>query len=413
MLVLVSPVFSADLLVEEFGQNPAFSSIAAAVNAAQSGDRIIIKNRAGDIPWIENITVDKSLQFLSFANDGFFVVQGDYQISLVAGMEVAFVGMYNTAGNITIGAGNATLRSVQVDVIDSYFVSGSVSLQNVAFNVNVVGTRFDGGRITIAYGNVIGNDLVSNQTLDKISIVHASAAFQNDTCYVVGNKVLETSTSSLTNGSAVHLSTPNQVVHVRNNYIRFRSRGINVVESTSQPIPNLCWNNTLRGEFSTIPTGTNTYGIALNNLGAGRIWEVMNNVLVEGSLASASVGIASIFSSSAQLNVYYNHLSVGWSTSLSGTFTFSSMNTLNSDIQLNNDLGTFSNSPAAIDGGNPAPVFFDLDLSPGDAGAYGGSFTLNNFFPLHTGAARVYHVVYPFNVRVGNTLDVRAFTFDR
>jgi hypothetical protein len=58
-------------------------------------------------------------------------------------------------------------------------------------------------------------------------------------------------------------------------------------------------------------------------------------------------------------------------------------------------------------------VFFDLDLSPGDAGAYGGSFTLNNFFPLHTGAARVYHVIYPFNVRVGNTLDVRAFTFDR
>lgn len=413
MVMMLSPVFAADLLVEEFGQIPAYSSVTAAVNAAQSGDRIIIKNRAGDIPWIENITINKSLQFLSFANDGFFVVQGDYQINLVSGMEVSFIGMNNTFGSITTGPGSADFRSIQVQVVDSHFASGSVSLQNVAFNVNVVGSRFAAGRVLIAYGNVIGNDIINNLTLDKISVVQPTADFQNDTCYIVGNKVFETSSSSVTSGSAVHISTRNQAVHVRNNYIRFRSRGINVVESNDQFVPNLCWNNTLRGESSAIPTSSNTYGIAYSNLGPGRIWETMNNVLVEGSLASQSVGIASISSANAQLNLYYNHLSTGWAVPTTGVFTFSSLNTLNSDIQLNNDLGTFSNSPEAIDGGNPAPVFFDLDLSTGDAGAYGGSFTLNNFFPLHTGAARVYHVIYPFNVRVGNTLDVRAFSFDR
>ena len=55
----------------------------------------------------------------------------------------------------------------------------------------------------------------------------------------------------------------------------------------------------------------------------------------------------------------------------------------------------------------------DIDLSAGDAGAYGGSYTLTNYFPLHTGAARVAHVVYPFNVRQGSTLRVRATSFDR
>ncbi len=404
---------AVDRIVEEFGQPPAFSSITAAVNAAQNGDRIIIKNRAGNVPWIENITVNKSLQFLSFANDDFFVVQGDYQINLVSGMEVSFIGMNNTFGSITTGPGTADFRSIQVQVIDSHFESGSVSLQNVAFNADIVGSRFDAGRVLIAYGNVIGNDIINNLTLDKISVVQPTAAFQNDTCYILGNKVFETSSSSVTSGSAVHISTRNQAVHVRNNYIRFRSRGINIVESNDQSVPNLCWNNTLRGEFSAIPGSSNTYGIVFNNLGPGRIWEAMNNVLVEGSLASQSVGIASISSSGAQLNLYYNHLSTGWAVPTSGSFTFSSLNTLNSNIQINIDSGTFSNSPEAIDGGNPAPVFYDLDLSPGDAGAYGGSFTLDNFFPLHTGAARVYHVIYPFNVRVGNTLDVRAFTFDR
>lgn len=282
MVMMLSPVFAADLLVEEFGQIPAYSSVTAAVNAAQSGDRIIIKNRAGDIPWIENITINKSLQFLSFANDGFFVVQGDYQINLVSGMEVSFIGMNNTFGSITTGPGSADFRSIQVQVVDSHFASGSVSLQNVAFNVNVVGSRFAAGRVLIAYGNVIGNDIINNLTLDKISVVQPTADFQNDTCYIVGNKVFETSSSSVTSGSAVHISTRNQAVHVRNNYIRFRSRGINVVESNDQFVPNLCWNNTLRGESSAIPTSSNTYGIAYSNLGPGRIWETMNNVFGRG-----------------------------------------------------------------------------------------------------------------------------------
>lgn len=48
---------AADLIVEEFGTAPTYASITAAVAASVDGDRIIIKNRAGDIPWIENITI--------------------------------------------------------------------------------------------------------------------------------------------------------------------------------------------------------------------------------------------------------------------------------------------------------------------------------------------------------------------
>ncbi|HQF29354.1 MAG TPA: hypothetical protein PLD36_12120, partial [Bacteroidia bacterium] len=68
---------------------------------------------------------------------------------------------------------------------------------------------------------------------------------------------------------------------------------------------------------------------------------------------------------------------------------------------------------AAINGGNPAAPFYDLDLTAGDAGAYGGSYTLDNYFPLFAGSSRVYLNTYPFNVRLGNTLNIKGNSFDR
>lgn len=94
------PLLATDRVVEEFGQPPAYPNITSAVNAAVDGDRIIIKNRAGNIPWIENIEVTASLEFLSYDNDEFFYVQGDYTITGATGRTVTFVGMYNTAGDI-------------------------------------------------------------------------------------------------------------------------------------------------------------------------------------------------------------------------------------------------------------------------------------------------------------------------
>ena len=100
------------------------------------------------------------------------------------------------------------------------------------------------------------------------------------------------------------------------------------------------------------------------------------------------------------------------STAVSPDFTFVSNNTTNQPLTVNAD-GSLLNAPGAINGANPSAVFSDIDLSAGDAGPYGGSYTLTNYFPLLTGAARVAHVVYPFNVRQGSTLRVRATSFDR
>lgn len=390
-----------DRIVEEFGVPPTYPSITAAVTAAADGDRIIIKNRAGDIPWIEGITVSKSLEFLSYQDNGFFVVQGAWTINSVNGRQVRIIGMRNTAGSIT-GSTSGNPRDTKVWILDSRLVAGSISFPSDAYDVNVVGCTLDAGSVRINFGNVVGNDITGAAGLEGVRVTPASVSFAGDTCHIIGNKV-----QGPASWEGIYVSGRAQAYHIRNNWVRHGWMGIEVQGGNSFGVPNLIWNNSIQGYTGS----SNIYGISLANTSGGSIWEVMNNAI--GSTWSGSNrGINNDSGNGGQINVYFNHVAAGFATAISTGFTFAGSNTTNQPLTFNAD-GSFANAPGAIDGGNPAAPFYDLDLTPGDAGAYGGSYTLINFFPLHTGAARVYMTGHPFNVRQGTTLRVRANAFDR
>lgn len=396
-------VRAVDRIVEEFGVSPTFPSINAAVAAAADGDRIIVKNRAGNIPWIENVTIDKSLEFLSFENDDFFVVQGNYSIAPANGRQVMIIGMRNTAGSVQASAGSSTLRGTRVRVVDGFFVNGGVQLASQFFDVDVVGCTLQNGTVGIYFGNVIGNDIDGSNINDEaISATPTAGVPVLDTCAIVGNKV-----KSRVGYTGIFVDNDYQVVHIRNNYVQHGWMGINVYGGNSSSVQNLIWSNTV-----TAYTGNfTTYGIILANTNSGSIWEIMNNAVTR-TWSGESRGIYKDSGNQGQINVYFNHVHAGMSTPVSPEFTFVGNNTIDQPIALNTD-GTFANAPGAVNGGNPAAPFFDLDLSAADAGAYGGSYTLNNFHPLHTGPARVYMTGHPYNVRQGSTLRVKAFGYDR
>jgi len=396
------PTFATDRIVEEFGQAPAYANITSAVAAAVDGDRIIVKNRAGNIPWIENITVNASLQFLSFTNDDFFYVQGSYTITGAAGREVTIIGMRNTSGSVTFAAGGS-VRGTSVRLIDSYFVNGNVALNNNNFQSDIVECTFLNGAISINYGNVVGCDIDASALNDEgISITGTASGFPLDTCAIIGNKI-----KSNLSYEGIFSNTEGQVLHIRNNYIQHAWMGIEVYEGNISGVQNLVWNNTVIAY-----NGQSTaYGINVGITNAGSVWEVMNNVVTR-TWSGSTFGINRDSGNQGQINVYFNHVTSNMSLPISAGFTFESDNTVDELITLNTD-GTFLSAPACIDGGNPAPVLSDLDLTPGDAGAYGGSYTLTNFHPLHMGAARVYLTGHPFNVRSGATLRVKGVAFDR
>jgi len=278
-----------------------------------------------------------------------------------------------------------------------------VQLANVNFDAEVVGCTLQNGTVGITFGSVIGNDIDgSNITDEGISVTGSVAGAALDTCAIVGNKV-----KGRLSYEGIFVNTQHQVVHIRNNYVQHGWMGIEAYAGNTGAVPNLIWNNTViayTGQFTT-------YGINLANTNAGSIWEVMNNAITR-TWNGENRGINRDSGNTGQINVYFNHVSSNVSPAISTGFTFEGSNTTNQAITLNAD-GSFLNAPGAINGGNPAAPFYDLDLTIGDAGAYGGSYTLTNFFPLHTGAARVYMTGHPFNVRQGSTLRVKANSFDR
>ena len=77
IIAMAQTMFGADLLVEEFGVAPAYNSIQAAIDASSDGDRIFIKNRTSDIPWVGDVTINKNIELLSYDGQDFFIVQGD------------------------------------------------------------------------------------------------------------------------------------------------------------------------------------------------------------------------------------------------------------------------------------------------------------------------------------------------
>lgn len=397
---------AADRIVEEFGTAPTYPNIAAAVSAAADGDRIIIKNRAGDIPWIENITIDKSLEFLNYMNDGYFVVQGNWTVVPAADRKVTIKGMRNTSGSIVF-SGTGPVGGTLVRVLDGHFVNGNVQFATDAIRGEIVGNLFENGHVRVNLGNVVGNQITTTGGAECIRVSPSTTQFQGDTCAVIGN-VLSASAAGGTWEGILVIGRA-QAYHIRNNWIQHSWIGIEVQGGTAQGVANIVANNSIRSR--TGGTGTR-YGINLANTQNGSVWEVMNNA-IGAQYAGDNRGINRDGGSGnqGQINVYYNHVAP-MQVTISTGFTFEGNNTTDQPVTFNAD-GTLDNAPAAVDGGNPAAPYFDLDLTIGDAGAYGGSYTLANFFPLHTGAARVYMTGHPFNVREGATLRVRANAWDR
>lgn len=140
-------VNAADLIVEEFGLSPAFSSISDALAAANDGDRIFIKNRGGLVPWIENLSIDKSVQLLPFENDSIFLMEGSITITPDNNREITIIGMHNINGTInTIGAGSVSART-KVNLFSCRMNTAYIYLSNGGISLTMAGTTILDGII--------------------------------------------------------------------------------------------------------------------------------------------------------------------------------------------------------------------------------------------------------------------------
>ncbi len=411
-LGLLSGIKAADLVVAEGGAGGSYPSISQAITAATSGDRIIINPKSGGSAYAENLTIDKSLQLLCNVEGGQFTIQGNVSITPDNNRTITIIGMKNLAGNIDGTQNtNAGLRC-KVYLLNCSFLNGNVNFNYDNYNLTLASSVVN-GNVTFRYGKALGNQITAYGSGIKIN---TDTYTTNDTIWVVGNKI--TSYISLSSYYAgIYFSNTSQFFYFSNNYISFGTNynngypacGIYVTAvKNSSNGRNTIYNNTIIRNDNTSGWYSNArYGIYINNTTASTYVDLMNNLIlglgfgIDAGLAGS--GNSGVISSSY---TFFNGVTTPFSS-----ITNDGTNNLSTNTTLDTD-GRPANGSDVINGGNADSTFYDIDLTRNDVGCYGGSFTLDNYFPM-TGSARVYFMLAPRRITVGNTLNIRAESFDK
>jgi hypothetical protein len=76
-------------------------------------------------------------------------------------------------------------------------------------------------------------------------------------------------------------------------------------------------------------------------------------------------------------------------------------------------VGTVGNT---VNTGNPNHEFYDIDLTLGDRGRFGGPNSWNNFFPVsnpNNSKAFIYNLNIPADLFPGQNVDIKAKAYHR
>jgi len=264
--------------------------------------------------------------------------------------------------------------------------------------------------LVIHYGKIIGNDIttVSNSYISTYYgnsvLLLTDASATNDTMLIIGNKITANAATGTQLG--IQAATTSQFVSICNNYVTTTTAGSQLAPIYLGTVKNsvLGRNSVINNTINAL-TQTLSYfgGIYIGASPANGYIDVVNNLI----LSQGGVGVYAP-PSSGPIAVSYNLMNNPLTLT---NITNDGTNNLSSNTTLNTS-GKPNAGSDAINGGSSDEAYYDINLTRNDAGAYGGSFTLDNFFPV-TGSARVYFISAPRKVLSGGTLNVQGGSFDR
>lgn len=393
----VNLLLAADRIVQHNGPIGTYGSISAAITAAADGDNIVINNRQDALPWTENLTIDKSLTFVSAVDNIQWLLNGTVTIVTAESRVITIVGMKNTGSILKSGAVPVNRTKLNITYSE---IPGSITLVS---GVDLFLGSSKAGNLTFSYGKIIGNELIS-------LICNTDASASNDVNLIIGNRI-GTGTMA-TNG--VEINTTSHEVNLSNNLIR--------------------------GNF---------YGVYINSLKSGAsVSSITNCVIITYSISSGATALLTA-QTAGNLNVDNSMLCGNITTGSNGSCGVKTMN--NGGTLTNYTYNMFYNAPGGsgcsilssvqgninsitaeadnidlttglsiagtgyVNAGSPMNSFLDLDLTRNDIGIYGGSYSVNNFMPFvnNTESSRVIYVNTPRVVNQGTTMSVQAIGYDK
>lgn len=408
LLTLWSSAYASDLIVEENGVLPNFATIQAAVTAAQPGDRIFVKNKAGNVPYQENVTITKSLSLLSYDPDGVYYVFGSYTLNPVANGEINIIGMYNQSGSVSAFAASTLTTPTRVNFVNNTLVSGSFNSNQVGWVAHVAGNHLMAGSITTRTATITGNQVVGDITIADVG--GSLTGYPEDTLYIVGNRL-----ASAAGGYSGSITWGNDDDYfmINNNFVRVQSHGIILNSFKAGTGVNRLDNNSIE-----VNASGSIYGMTFSTIPAAATVSINNNSVLDENTSASWTQYAFNFGTvtagsfvSLNYNVHRNFLN--GLTNASGATVSQTGNAGGGTTFDNNNITGVCSSAECVNLGHPSTDHTDLDLSRNDVGVAGGSYNYNNFWPNQTGGARVYLVKTPRTVVQSSTINAKADSYDR
>ena len=412
--LLLVPVLApaADLIVEEFGTLPNYSTISAAVTAAMPGDRIFVKNKSGDIPYNENVVIDKPIELLSYTPEDQFLVQGTYTISANGANfsptqnYVRIIGMKNNTGSINATSNNSTGNTIDLEIHSSELTDGSILFTGTNYAASLSGNLLSDGNIFTRFATIVGNEIHGSITINDAPTTSGS-----DPVYIVGNRIFNN-----TGQGFLVWNNDEHAFHIANNWFFAEEPDgaiqINLLKSNGEA--NQIINNTTE---NTVPTLHAAINISVL-IPSGTSLSIQNNVFRDGSTAETPNNEFAIRTNGANagtsIEISYN-VTRDWADGLTNLTPSDATivgNTTSATIDPDNTTGACADA-ACIDTGHPGNHHADHDLTRNNPGVEGGSYNFNNFWPILTGGARVHLVKTPRTVVQGSPINAEADAHDR
>lgn len=362
--------FAADLYVRNGGAGGAYSTVSAAITAASEGDRIIIQPKTNGSAYVENLTINKSLTFVSETNYNRYLIQGTITINPAAGRIVNISSL--SSGNFTI------------------------------YNI-VASAATTGGRTTINLTNCYLNNVYTGQgnTTTNISGCTVGGAINLSHGICTANKaqfITVSSNTTDTNPAASDIEVYGNVAgfslsNSQNNYNfkfynNFTSRiGVYAIKAGSS---NEIVNNTV---YDPNAGDVAPFYINLNSGSTGNI-SIMNNAC---SFVVGQTNVCIRNNNYATVTASYNMFTNAFVTE--GNI---SQNNNSGQVNMNFDNVLYTVNGMNENAGNPDVNYTDLNLTRNDAGHYGGSNSWANYWPADSGAKpQVNYLVTPRSVSSG------------
>jgi hypothetical protein len=380
-IIILSLLFSArlgatDLLVNNTGAPNTYATLAAAINAANDGDRILLEP---NIPIIEHVSINKSLEIVSTTAGMAFTINGTVNVEANANKEIKLVGAKVNA--LTFSSGTADSSSLcKFYFIDSELIGPDfigIDSRNKYVETNVLFCQSLDRHVRFDYGEIIGSVIRS-----FISNVNGK---------IIANYI--DSLESKLGGS--YLVANNQFnvwnVNVSNSYLH----QLIIDGGGNSTNTNYIINNMFR---------SNTYGSSGN-------YGYNNNIYINASSNNTDI---SILNNAFYLrNDEYDSWNIRHQNHPSlfveyNNFWNIATNAYRGVQGYGFNLNYATSSTQSANAGHPGIRYFNITMSRNDIGIYGGPYSWNNYWGSSTGAGVIYDLDMPFEYWTGQSATINA-----